>query len=169
MGIFAEALGALALVINFIGYRQNDMNRYRIISAVALAVVSTHFFLLGAMAAGIGCGLASLRNIVALRYRRSEVVLLFVAVNLGFLFYEWFALQHAWIIAIAYTSSLVFTIGSFVLKSATRIRQWFILAELLGLTYAILVGSIFGSIFNISNLVSIFIKLKQDYRHKKTD
>ena len=169
MLIFAESLGALAVVINFIGYRQNDINRYRVISALALLSVGIHFFLLGAMAAGIGCFLACARNIVSLRYQNGFVVGLFVAINFGFLAYEWFLLNHHWNIFIAYASSIIFTIGTFVLKDITRIRQWFILAEVLGLIYSLLVGSIFGSVFNISNLISIFVKLLQDNRHKKSE
>ncbi len=61
----AEIFGAIAVVFNFIGYRQSDINRYRFISAIALLSVSIHFFLLGAMAAGVGCMLACIRNIVA--------------------------------------------------------------------------------------------------------
>lgn len=163
--IVAEAFGALAVALNFIGYRQEEINRYRFISALALASVSTHFFMLGAMAAGIGCMLACARNLIAMRYRNEWVLYGFVALNLGFFAWEWFWLDHHWSIIIAYTSSLIFTVGSIVLQSAMRIRQWFILAELLGLVYAIMVGSIFGSIFNISNLISIAVKLAQETRH----
>lgn len=167
--IIAEAFGAIAVVVNFIGYRQQQMNRYLFISGLALASVSTHFFLLGnAEAAGIGCALASVRNFVAIKYRGKRVLALFVLANISFFFYEWFYLGSAWIIVIAYTSSLIFTVGSIVLTSAARMRQWFVLAELLGLTFAILVGSIFGTIFNITNLTSILMTLLKDYKsHKK--
>jgi hypothetical protein len=47
------------------------------------------------------------------------------------------------------------------------IRQWFILAEVLGLIYAIMVGSIFGTVFNITNLLSIFYTLFQDAKAEK--
>lgn len=156
---WAESLGAAALVINFIGYRQADANRYRAVSAVALLCVSLHFFLLGAMAAGIGCLLASIRNVIALRYRNALVVWAFVGLNLAFLALEWWVLQHGPLIFIAYASSLVFTVGSVVLNDAHRIRQWFVLAEGLGLIYALLVGSVFGTLFNLSNLISILTKL----------
>lgn len=167
MQLIAEGFGALAVVLNFIGYRQNHVNQYRAISAVALFSVSIHFFMLGAMAAGIGCMLASVRNVVALRYRSNLILYFFVAANLGFFAYEWFVLNHDWKIIVAYASALIFTVGSIVLQDATRIRQWFILAELLGLAYALMVGSIFGSIFNISNLTSIFTKLYQEKRRLK--
>ncbi len=162
----AEAFGALAVVLNFIGYRQNDVNQYRFYSAVALASVSTHFFMLGAMAAGIGCLLACIRNIVAMRYRSKEILYLFMATNIAFFCYEWFGLDHPWYILFSYVSSLIFTVGSIVLQNAMRIRQWFILAESLGLVYALIVGSIFGSVFNVSNLVSIAIKLYQEKQGK---
>ena len=162
----AEALGALAVVLNFIGYRQNDVNQYRFFSALALASVSAHFFMLGAMAAGIGCLLACIRNFVAMRYRSKEILYLFMDSNIGFFCYEWFGLDHPWYILFSYVSSLIFTVGSIVLQNAMRIRQWFIVAELLGLVYAVIVGSIFGSIFNISNLFSILLKLYQENQGK---
>jgi hypothetical protein len=89
--------------------------------------------------------------------------------NLGFFFFELFWLDHSWTIIIAYASSLIFTVGSISLTSAKRIRQWFILAEVLGLIYAIMVGSIFGTIFNITNLLSIFYTLYQDSAAEKKD
>jgi hypothetical protein len=163
----AEIFGAIAVVFNFIGYRQSDINRYRFISAIALLSVSIHFFLIGAMAAGIGCMLACIRNIVAIKYRGLLVLITFVTANICFFFYELLWLDHGGIIAIAYASSLIFTIGSISLTSAKMIRQWFILAEILGLTYSIMVGSIFGTIFNITNLLSIFYTLYQDSAAEK--
>ncbi len=47
------------------------------------------------------------------------------------------------------------------------IRQWFVLAEVLGLIYAITVGIIFGTIFNLTNLLSIFYTLYQDAAAEK--
>ncbi len=161
---FAEVFGALAVILNFIGYRQNDVNKYRLWSALALACVSAHFFLLDAMAAGIGCGLACARNLIAMRTQHLWVVILFVGLNLAFFAYEWWWLDHGPIIIVAYASSIIFTVGSVIIQDAVVIRRWFVLAEALGLIYSISVGSIFGSIFNISNLCSILIKMVQ---HKK--
>ncbi|WP_308427840.1 YgjV family protein [Lacimicrobium alkaliphilum] len=164
----AEAFGALALIINFIGYRQNRVNHYRLISALGLACLSTHFFLLGAMAAGVGCSLASLRNIIALWHRSLMLVVVFVVIHLLFFAYEWWVLQHDWRIILAYASAIIFVLGSILLQRTHHIRQWFILAEGLGLAYAVSVGSVFGSIFNISNLTSISIKLYQDRANDKS-
>lgn len=158
---WAEGLGALALVINFIAYRQATVPRYLVISAVSLFCLSTHFFMLDAMAAGIGCLLSSVRNIIALWSRHRAILVLFIALNLGFLAYEWWVLSHPWIIFIAYSSVLIFTVGSLVIHDATTLRRWFILAESLGFIYAVWVGSIFGAIFNLSNLTSIVLTLRQ--------
>ena len=166
--LLAEAFGAIAVVLNFIGYRQQDINRYRLISGIALASVSAHFFLLGnAEAAGIGCALASVRNFVAIKYRSYYVLAVFVFANIAFFVYEWFWLDSAWIILFAYTSSLIFTVGSVVFTSALRIRQWFILAEVLGLVFSVLVGSLFGTIFNVTNLSSILFTLYRDNKKAK--
>ncbi|MBT1451115.1 YgjV family protein [Glaciecola sp. XM2] len=167
--VIAEVFGAIAVVFNFIGYRQQDINRYRLISAIALAAVSTHFFMLGALAAGIGTALASVRNIIAIYYRGNSVLALFVVLNIAFFVYEWGYLDSPWIIIIAYTSSMIFTVGSIVFTQAAQVRKWFIFAEGLGLVYAILVGSIFGTIFNITNLCSIFYVLYRDKKNASND
>jgi hypothetical protein len=160
--VIAEVFGAIAVVVNFIGYRQQDINRYRLISAVALAAVSTHFFMLGALAAGIGTALASVRNLIAIYYRGNAILALFVVLNIAFFTYEWGYLDSPWFIIIAYSSSMIFTVGSIIFTRAAQVRQWFILAELLGLVYSIIVGSIFGTIFNISNICSIVYILVRD-------
>ena len=162
MLIVAEAFGAIAVVLNFIGYRQNRVERYLFISAFALLSLSVHFFMLDAMAAGVGTCLAGLRNFIAIKNRSRWVLFIFVAANILFLLYEWFILHHDWNIFIAYASSLIFTIGSIVLKETDKIRRYFLLAETLGLMYALSVGSIFGTVFNISNLFSIVTKMISD-------
>lgn len=158
--------GALALIFNFIGYRQNTVNRYRLVSAFALAFLSCHFFLLGAMAAGITLALGAVRNIVAMKYRQRWILYLFVLLNILFCLWEYFIVGHSALLFIAYASSLLFTVGSIVLESASSIRRWFVVAELLGLIYAIAVGSIFGILFNISNLTSIITKMLSERKSK---
>ncbi|MCC2616583.1 YgjV family protein [Aestuariibacter halophilus] len=168
MNVAAEALAGLAVLLNFVGYRQPTVNRYRAVSALALMCLGSHFLLIDAMAAGVACWLAALRNLVALRTQHVSVVWGFVALNLGFFAYEWWWLAHGPLIFVAYASALIFTVGSIVLTQADAIRRWFILAEGLGLVYAVAVGSVFGTVFNLSNLASIFIKLYQQRQaHKK--
>ena len=116
----------------------------------------------GALAGGIGLAIGSIRNIVSLRYTQTPVLVGFVFINVAFCIWEWLVLESPAILFIAYASALVFTVGTIVLKSAEAIRKWFIVAELLGLIYAALVGSVFGVLFNISNLTSIVVKLVQE-------
>ncbi|CAB0150042.1 hypothetical protein PSI9734_00613 [Pseudidiomarina piscicola] len=178
----AEIFGVIALVTNFIAYRQPTANRYRIVSAVALGSLSVHFFMLDAIAGGFVTGLAVLRNFIALRWQGPWVLWGFVALNIALLMIEWlFPIQSIqfslsgfgitfsdqpshWSIWIAYASSLIFTVGAIKLNDPDRIRRWFLLAEFLGLVYAIIVGSISGTVFNIVNLSSIILKLLQDKR-----
>ncbi|CUS49073.1 MAG: Bacterial inner membrane protein [Idiomarinaceae bacterium HL-53] len=166
MDVWVYLLGAGALIVNFIAYRAETANNYRIISALALGLLSAHFFMQGALAGGIGLAIGSIRNIVSLRYTQTPVLVGFVFINVAFCIWEWLVLESPAILFIAYASALVFTVGTIVLKSAEAIRKWFIVAELLGLIYAALVGSVFGVLFNISNLTSIVVKLVQE--SKKT-
>ena len=156
----AEAFGFGAIIFNIFGYRSNDMRRYLILSGGAMLCLSTHFFLLDAMAAGIGCGLAAIRNAVALNVRGMKILILFLSINIGFFVFEWVVLQHGYLIILAYTSSIIFTAGSIIFTDTAVMRRWFLFAESIGLVYALMVGSIFGSIFNSVNLISIVIKMR---------
>lgn len=157
----AEAFGFAAIIFNIIGYRCNDMRRYLFLSGGAMLCLSAHFFLLGAMAAGIGCGLAAIRNAVTLVVRGTWVLVLFISLSIGFFIYEWVILQHGYLIILAYTSSFIFTAGSILFTDVALMRRWFIFAESIGLVYALAVGSIFGSVFNTVNLCSIAFKMWQ--------
>ncbi|WP_113905940.1 YgjV family protein [Aliidiomarina celeris] len=167
MEIWITVTGLLALVTNFIAYRAESANTYRLIAALALAFLSSHFFMQGALAGGIALGIGAVRNIVAMKYTQKRILFGFVAVNIGFCLWEWLYLGNSAILFIAYASALIFTVGTIVLTNATAIRRWFILAELLGLIYAAFIGSTFGVLFNLSNLVSIVLKLLSDKRTRK--
>lgn len=158
----AEVFGVIALVANFIAYRQGTANRYRIVSAIALGSLSIHFAMLGAAAGAIVTGIAVLRNLIALRWRGKLVLWGFISINLGFFFWELTGDTPLLPLLMAYTSSIIFTAGAIVLNDPVLIRRWFLLAEILGLAYAILVGSVSGTVFNIVNLTSIILKMLQD-------
>lgn len=159
--------GAAALVTNFFAYRADSVNSYRLISALAFAFLSAHFYMQDALAGAIGVGIGSIRNLVAIRYNQPGIIIVFVAATVGFCLWEWLVLDHPATLFIAYASALIFTIGSIILTSATSIRRWFIAAEALGLLYALLVGSWLGALFNVSNLTSIGVKLHADQRKTK--
>lgn len=171
MNLLAESFGVAALILNFIAYRQPSANRYRLISAIALGSLSIHFFMIEALAGCIVTGIAFFRNLIALRWQGPWVLWSFVAINGAFLLYEILYPQGGqavyWALALAYSSSIIFTVGSIKLNDATLIRRWFLVAEVLGLMYSVLVGSISGTVFNIVNLTSILLKLLQDKRAQR--
>ncbi|HET8816950.1 MAG TPA: YgjV family protein, partial [Pseudidiomarina sp.] len=78
----AEYVGMLALVLNFIAYRQPTADRYRIISAFALGSLSVHFALIDATAGAVVTGLAFFRNFIALRWQGPFVLWFFVIANI---------------------------------------------------------------------------------------
>lgn len=150
-----ESLAILALGANIYAYRQHLVQRYRIYSGLAMMLLSLHFFFLEAYAAGIGCGLAMIRNIVALRFNGWLCTGLFLAVNLLCFAYEWFVLHHGSEIIIAYTVSVIFTIGTLRIHQATQLKKLFLGAELLSIVYCVIIGSIFGSVYGLFNAAVI--------------
>lgn len=162
----AELFGISALILNFIAYRQESANRYRVVSALALAALSIHFAIIGALAGSIVTGMAVIRNIIALRWQGPIVLWGFVLLNVVLAGYEFSIGTELLPLLAAYTSSIIFSVGSIRLNDPEQIRRWFIVAESLGLAYAIMVGSIEGIIFNLFNLGSIILKLLQNRRNQ---
>ena len=161
LNITAELIGACALGFNIVAYRQNEMARYLIFSGFSMACLSLHFYLLEAFAAAIGCGLAALRNAVALKSRASWVVVVFVTLNISAMLIEYFVLKHGALLFLAYCSGFIFTVGSIVITQVEVMRRWFLVAEALGCLYAVIVGSVFGTIFNAINMINIVIKMRK--------
>jgi hypothetical protein len=166
INVTAEGFGAAALLFNIIAYRQDDMRRYLIFSGCSMACLSLHFYLLAAFAAAIGCGLAALRNAVALKSRASWVVVVFVSLNMSAMLIEYFVLHHGPLLFLAYASGFIFTVGSIVITQVEVMRRWFLLAEGLGCLYALIVGSIFGTIFNLVNISNILLKMRKTQKSR---
>lgn|GEM_PF-165866 len=169
--IITELFAACALVANLFAYRQKSVTHYRIYSGIAMLLLALHFARLEAYAAAVGCSLAVLRNIVSLKYNNWGVTAWFVLLNLLCLGFEWLYLNHGAEIFVAYTASIIFTVGTLRLQNILQIRKWFTLAEALNLIYAVVVGSVFGSIYSALNLcvlITFWISLarkKADEQH----
>src|SRR5690554_2727558 len=109
--------GGLAVLTNFIAYRAGTVNKYRVTAALALALLSLHFYLQGALAGAVGIGIGTLRNLVAVRYTNKVILTLFVGATLGFCLWEWLVLNNPASLFIAYASALIFTVGAIVLTN----------------------------------------------------
>ncbi|MBE1298750.1 MAG: YgjV family protein [Alteromonadaceae bacterium] len=167
MNYFAESFAVFAMLINFVGYRQKDMNRYRLISGIAMLCLGTHFLLLDALAAAIGCYLAFFRNLISMVSQRGYIVLVFLALNIAFLLFELIVLQHGFLIILAYSASIIFTLGTFVLSNTQQMRRYFLVAETFNIIYAISVGSVMGTVGISLSIISITSKMWQERKHNR--
>ena len=165
--LITELFAACALLANIVAYRQQQVRGYRIYSGCAMLLLAIHFLRLEAYAAAIGCSLAVVRNVVSLKYNDWLTTGIFVVINLVGLGIEWFYLHHGPEIFIAYTASLIFTVGTLRLENLVDIRRWFTLAEGLNLVYALVVGSVFGSIYSVFNLCVLAMFWISHFRQRK--
>ena len=143
------------------------MQHYRIFSGIAMLLLSTHYFMIGGLAAAIGCGLAVVRNIVSLRYNSWLVTGSFVAINIILMSWQFFYLEDSYNIFLAYAASIIFTIGTLRFTCVNKMRKAFISAEALSIVYAVLVGSIFGTVYSVLNISIIIWSLWQSANAKK--
>lgn len=166
---FIESLAFIALLCNMLGYRQTTMRGYRMLSCIAMVFLSTHFFLLGAYAATIGCGSAFIRNIISLYKTGWSVTIPFIILYLILMCWQFIALGDGPVILLAYAGSIAFTIGTLQFEETnTRMKQVFLTAETLSVVYAILVGSILGTVFNLFNISILCWGLYEKRRIKPT-
>lgn len=160
--IIIESFAGLALLLNILAYQHKNIKNYRLFSGMSMLLLAIHFFQLEAYAATVGCSLAFIRNIVSLKFNDWLTTAIFVILNLISAGLEWFYYQHNdFEIFIAYSASIIFTVGTLRLQNIIDIRRWFTLAEGLNLTYGIIVGSVFGSIYsglNLFILITFWIK-----------
>lgn len=169
--VITELFAACALLVNLFAYKQKGVRKYRIYSGVAMLLLAIHFFRLDAYAAAVGCSLAVLRNIVSLKFNGWGITIVFVLFNIVGLSFEYLYLQHGAEVFVAYSASIIFTVGTLRLQDVVELRKWFTLAEALNLVYATIVGSIFGSVYsllNLSILCIFWVKLALKNRKSST-
>ncbi|MEO0444235.1 MAG: YgjV family protein [Pseudomonadota bacterium] len=166
--VLTEAFAACALLANIIAYKQAGLRAYRMYSGLAMLLLAIHFFRLEAYAASVGCSLAVIRNVVSLKFNDWATTSVFIALNLLGIVIEWFYLNHGAEIVIAYSASIIFTVGTLRLRHIVDIRRWFTLAESLNLFYALLVGSIFGSVYSLFNLIVLLVFWFKRLRERNT-
>ncbi len=158
--IIAEVIALGALCCNIAGYRQHCMQSFRVYTCFAMALLSTHFFLIDALAASIGCGLAVIRNIVSLRYNNWTITAVFVILNLAPMYWQLVYRDDSWLIVLAYAASIIFTVATLRFNSTSiTMRKVFLTAEILSIIYVVLVGSIVGTIYNSFNIIVLLHRL----------
>ena len=162
MSYFAEAMGVVAVIINVISYRQHDMNRYRLISAIALSFLALHFFVLDAISGAIVLVISVIRNLMAMRWQTISLAIVFAVLTAGFGILEWFYVPllqgwfnqlatvvgapewqyvaQPWTMVFAYASAVIFAVGTILIATpnflATCMRDSLVYALPWGVCWA---------------------------------
>nr|WP_318384300.1 YgjV family protein [uncultured Enterobacter sp.] len=78
----AQGVGVFAFLIGITTFINRDEKRFKVQLAIYSAVIGVHFFLMGALPAGMSAELNTLRTLISLYTRRLWVMVVFIALTL---------------------------------------------------------------------------------------
>ncbi|WP_058910902.1 YgjV family protein [Entomohabitans teleogrylli] len=79
----AQGVGVVAFLIGITTFFNRDERRFRLQLSVYSAVIGGHFFLMGAIPAGMSAELNALRTVISMRTRSLWVMAVFIVLTLG--------------------------------------------------------------------------------------
>ncbi|MCG8156515.1 YgjV family protein [Brenneria goodwinii] len=81
---FAQSVGILAFLVGITLFFNRNDQKFKIQLSVYSAVISCHFFLMGANAAGVSAALNAIRTVISLKTHNIAVMFVFIALTLAF-------------------------------------------------------------------------------------
>lgn len=145
---FAQGVGVFAFLVGITTFFNRNELRFKYQLSIYSAIIGLHFFLMGAHSAAAAAELNAIRTVISTRTRSNWVMLIFIALTLGF---GGYSLQHAMellpiIGTVASTWALFRTKGL-----TTRCVMW--CSTACWVTHNIWLGSIGGSLIEGSFLL----------------
>ncbi|PSW22042.1 hypothetical protein C9I98_01910 [Photobacterium sanctipauli] len=157
---FAQSIGIVAFLIGATAFLHQDGNKFRLHLTFFQIVLCSHFILMGAITAAIGCGISALRSYASTKTQSGYVMGLFIALL-------WIMglpnLQYSYELLTIFGASVA-TYGLFKTDGLT-LRFLILFNSFCWLTNNLLLGSIGGTMmeatFIVVNLYTITNLIKQ--------
>lgn len=144
----AQAVGVLAFVVGITMFLKRDDRKFKLQLALYSFIIGSHFFLMGANAAGMSAMLNALRTVISTRTRNIMVMFVFIFLTLALGLPE---VKH-WVELLPITGTVISTWALFRTRGlTTRCVMWCSTAG--WVTHNIWLGSIGGSLIEGSFLI----------------
>ncbi|MDG3084845.1 YgjV family protein [Vibrio hannami] len=158
----AQAFGILSLVLGLSTFYQKDDKKLKLVMLALNVSHLIHFLLLGSIVSAIGALLSAFRTGIAIYSKSVWVALIFICISLvsGLMFAE--NISELWPIA----GTIIGTFSIFMLKGIA-LRFGFLFGATCWLINNILVGSIGGTLLEISVMTMNTITIFRLYRDKR--
>jgi len=159
---FPQAIGLVAFAIGATAFLHKDGHKFRLHLTIFQIVLCSHFILMGAVTAAIGCGISALRSYVSTRTQSSHVM--------------WFFIGLLWLMGLPNVESSYEILTIFGASVATwglfkaqgiHMRLLILFNSFCWLTNNLLLGSIGGIMMEVTFIMVNILTIYKMYRTSK--
>jgi hypothetical protein len=160
--ILSQIFMFMAMISDFLSMQFKNRKYMLLCLAVSSSLISTHYFLLGKMAAGVIIAFSVLRFITACFVTDKRLPYLFIGLNTISLFFTYASPYDL----ICYAAVIICIIGTFQ-NDDKYIRRWYMVGTSCIIIYNAIIFSPMGVVAEGSFLISNFIGYYRHYVRKK--
>lgn len=161
--VIGQILGFISLFLGVCTFYQKDDRKLKVLMVVFNLNHLVHYFLLGSMVSVLSAALSAIRTLTSIYVSSKRIAAIFIVISLGFGFYIMESQQDMWPIL----GTVIGTYSVFALKGIAM-RVGFLLGALCWLTNNIIVGSIGGTLLEMTlinvNLMTTIRLIKDRHR-----
>lgn len=159
---FPQAIGIVAFLIGATAFLHQDGHKFRLHLTVFQIVLCSHFILMGAVTAAVGCGISALRSYASTRTQSSLVMWFFIGLLwvMGLL-----NVEHSYEILTIFGASVA-TWGLFKTRGI-HMRLLILFNSFCWLTNNLLLGSIGGTMMEATFIIVNAVTIYKMYRNSK--
>ncbi|PSU46366.1 hypothetical protein C9J12_18980 [Photobacterium frigidiphilum] len=159
---FPQTIGIVAFLIGATAFLHQDGHKFRLHLTVFQIVLCSHFILMGAVTAAVGCGISALRSYASTRTQSSPVM--------------WFFIGLLWVMGlpnVEYSYEILTIFGASVATwslfkaQGIHMRLLILFNSFCWLTNNLLLGSIGGTMMEATFIIVNAVTIYKMYRNSK--
>ncbi|MGF1791295.1 YgjV family protein [Photobacterium profundum] len=159
---FPQTIGIVAFLIGATAFLHQDGHKFRLHLTVFQIVLCSHFILMGAVTAAVGCGISALRSYASTRTQSSLIMWFFI----GLLWVMGLPnVEHSYEILTIFGASVA-TWGLFKARGI-HMRLLILFNSFCWLTNNLLLGSIGGTMMEATFIIVNAVTIYKMYRNSK--
>lgn len=155
----AQTIGMVAYAIGATAFLHSDGRRFRLHLMLFQIVLCSHFVMMGALVAALGCGISAVRSYASTKTQSSGVMLFFIALLWGMGLPQ---LEHSYELLTIFGSSVA--TWALFKTQGIQMRLLVILNSLCWVINNVLLGSIGGTLMELTFIIVNSLTMVRMYR-----
>lgn len=155
----AQTIGMVAFAIGATAFLHSDGRRFRLHLMLFQIVLCSHFVMMGALVAALGCGISAVRSYASTKTQSSGVMLFFIALLWGMGLPQ---LEHSYELLTIFGSSVA--TWALFKTQGIQMRLLVMLNSLCWVINNVLLGSIGGTLMELTFIIVNSLTMVRMYR-----